>query len=97
MWIVDDWHDIIRVVDLSMSLICLTILMRRFGQNSDAYNTKTRDYWFAMVLWCVTSVALAIEGMLEDRPLEPRLMFYVLATAVTLKGLLNRSPWGGDD
>lgn len=95
MWFVDDWHDVIRVVDAVMALLCLFLLSKRFGQNGNEWNTKTKDYWFAIVLWCLTSVVLAIEGVYEDRPLEPRLVFYVMATAVTLKGLLSKSSWGG--
>lgn len=93
MW-VDDWHDIIRVISLGMAIVCLTLLGKRFAKSRDQYNTKTRDYWYATVLWCVASVALALEGMYEDRPMEPRLIFYTLATAVTLKGLLSKSDWG---
>lgn len=93
MW-VNDWHDLVRVTVICMAVVCLVVLGRRFGKQGADYNTKTRDLWFVIVLWSLTAVVLAFEGMIEDRPLEPRLIFYTLATSITLKALLNKSDWG---
>jgi len=97
MWLLDDWHDYIRVFSLIMALICLVLLGLGSGKMQKEYNSKARDLWFAVVLWCITSVALAVEGMYEDRPMEPRLIFYTLATVLTFKVLTSKAPWGTEE
>lgn len=92
---INDWHDIVRLATLLMAFCSLYLLGSRFKVGHKEWNTKTRDYWFASVLWMLASIVLSVEGLLEDRPLEPRLVCYFLATALTLKALLRKEEWGG--
>lgn len=94
MWKLDDWHDLIRVALGLVSLGCIFLLGTRFRQNSWKWNTKTRDYWFALVMWSIAAVVLAIEGVLRDSDFGARLVFCTIAASVTLKGLASRSSWG---
>lgn len=93
-----EWHDVWRLLVLLISLRCLFLLGLRFAKHSSKWNTKTRDYWFAMVMWCVAGVAIPIEGILRDSPIGGRLVFLTMASVVTLKALVSSGAWGeGND
>ena len=89
-----DWHDWCRVLNLSLSAVCVYILGRRFGKKGADWNAKTRDYWFALVMWSVAGVAMSLEGILRNSVPGTRLLFICLASLVTLRGLLRRGTWG---
>lgn len=97
MWMLDDWHDWFRLVGLLICVYTLAILASRSARFRSEWNTKTRDLWFALVMWTLTGVALAVEGVVEDRPLEPRLVFYFIASVIGLKGIIRKGSWGGHD
>jgi hypothetical protein len=97
MWKLDDWHDLIRLVAAVASIISLYLLAARRVNSRDDWSAKTNDLWWAMVAWCVTGVALPIEGILEDRHFEPRPVFYLIASLITLRGVWRRGHWGGRD
>lgn len=89
MGILDDWHDSLRVLTVLMSLVCLYVLGYRKYLNSAHWNAKTRDYWYILVAWSVAAAALGVEGLFDNRPLEPRVVVYFMATLITVRGLLR--------
>lgn len=101
MWIVNDWHDwLLRLPSLLLCAVCIVVLKRRYSEHNykgTPWTPKTRDLWFALVIWTVSGFAFSFEGMLENRPLEPRPIFYLLASTVTAIGVLRKGEWGGHD
>lgn len=97
MWYVDDWHDLIRVASFLLCVFSLAYLGRTRTQDENAHrwSRKTKDLWLAMVMWSITGIALAIEGLSEDRPLEPRPIFYFIASVMTTRGVFRKGRWGG--
>lgn len=93
---VDEWHDWLRLANLVISFSCVYILGQRFSKSGADWNVKTKDYWFALVMWSVAGSALAIEGIFRDSSPGARLVFLFIASAVTLKGLLRRGSWGSN-
>lgn len=94
---VDEWHDWLRLANLIVSFACVCVLGHRFSKRGNSWNVKTKDYWFALVMWCVAGSALAIEGIYRDSPPGARLAFLFIASAVTLKGLLRGGAWGSSE
>lgn len=94
MWIVDDWYDYIRLVTVIVSTVCVVILAQRYFTNGSNWNVKTTDYWYALTAWCVSGVAIPIESMIRDSPPSARPVFLLVASLVTLKGLLHKGSWG---
>lgn len=90
----DDWHDYWRLINLLVAAVCVFLLGRRFAKNGVNWNTKTRDYWYALVMWCVAGFAISLEGIVRDSPLGARLVFTTAAVLVTLKGLTRKGTWG---
>jgi hypothetical protein len=91
---VDDWHDYLRMLNLLVSATCIYLLSHRFAKKSNSWNSKTRDYWFALVMWSVAGAALSIEGIIRDSPSGARLVFILSAAIATLVGLLRKGSWG---
>jgi hypothetical protein len=89
-----DWTDAWRlglfVVTLS-SLILLTCRVCRHGKN---WNPKTKDYWFALVMWSLAGLVVSIEGVIRDSTFGMRLVFVTAAALVTLNGLRRKGAWG---
>lgn len=94
---VDDVIDWWRLVAFALCLIALVILMRRFVQFRDDWNEKTRDQWYSLVMWIVAGGAYAIQGIFFEVPFGPALVIMTAAVLVSLKALLQKGTWGGDD
>lgn len=97
MSLFDDWHDFLRLFNAIVCAIALFLLWKRFLQSKNSWNTKTRDYWYAVVMWCVAGFAIAIEGVVRDSSMGARPVILFVAGVVTLKGLLKKGSWGSSD
>lgn len=92
----DDWHDLARVAIFFTCFLCLFVLILRFWQEGQNWNTKTKDYWFALLMWTLSGCIFSIQGVALDRPFTPGFVFLVAAALVTSKGLFRKGRWGGD-
>ena len=95
MGYLNDWHDYLRVVVFFVSLYSLYKLIRIRRREGVAWNTKTNDYWFAMLMWVLAGHALTLQGFLLDRPFTPAFAFLSAAVLTTAKGLHQKGAWGG--
>lgn len=93
----NDWHDYLRVVVFFVSVYGFFALLFRFKNRSEGWNTKTRDYWFALLMWCLAGCVLMIQGVVLDRPFTPGSVFTMAAVFVTAKGLHKRGSWGDSE
>lgn len=97
VWIIDDWHDLLRIATIALCLVTLIFLGKAWQKpRNTAWTNKTQDLWLGMVLWTVAGIALAVEGLLENRDLEPRPLFYFAASLVTFRGVHKKEGWGTD-
>ena len=90
----NDGFDVLRVVNtLLCSLTFLLMLggMKRHGQE---YNKKTRDYWYGRLMWAVTGIVISFEGIRTNATSEFVPVAVLFAVVVTLKGILQKGPWG---
>lgn len=92
-----DWYDWWRALNMAVCMACVIVLGRRFVKNHHDWNTKTRDLWFALVLWSVAGISLSLEAILQDLSFTPRVEFLFVASVVTLKGVARKDAWGGHD
>lgn len=97
MWYLDDWHDILRFVVFLVSLYAMTVLVLRWRQYSREWTNKTKDYWYALLMWTFVGVVGSIQGILLDRSLTPATVVLTAAVLVTAKGLHTKGAWGGED
>lgn len=96
-YFLDDWHDYLRVGVLLLSLWCCLTLIRRFRLNNTKWTTKTKDYWYALLMWTFVGITFSIQGIAFDRDLSPALIVVTAAVMVTGKGLNKKGSWGGED
>lgn len=90
----DQWHDFLRVVIFAVSLYSVVYLLRRFPQSGQSWNPKTKDYWFALLMWSIAGCAFTIQGVILDRPFTPATVFLSAAVLVTGRGLHRKGGWG---
>lgn len=91
----DNWHDYIRLLAFVVSLYSLVMLVVRYRKNGGQdWNVKTKDYWFALVMWSSAGCVLSIQGIALNRPLTPGLVLMTAAILVTGKGVFKKGPWG---
>jgi hypothetical protein len=91
----NDWHDYVRAFSFFISLGCLVTLMVRWKQKRHEWNSKTMDYWYALVMWTLSGLVFTAQGVALDRPMTPGFVFLVMAILVTSVGLHKRGTWGG--
>lgn len=90
----NDWHDYVRVLAFFMCVYCLCMLLKARRREGGNWNTKTNDYWYAMVMWVLAGHAIAAQGVILDRPFTPAFVFLTAAILTTAKGLHKRGEWG---
>lgn len=94
MGYIDDWHDLVRIVALCISLYCVFTLVRRYIANHTGWNEKTLDYWYALTMWSLAGCVFCVQGILLDRPFTAGFVFLTAAILVTGKGLHQKGTWG---
>lgn len=93
---IDEPLDWLRVINILLSLVVLVLLVGGILRFGDRYNTKTRDYWYGRFTWTLTGLIISFEGVRRDFPFTVIPLCVFAATLVTLKGILQRGPWGYD-
>lgn len=88
---------LLRIVILVVCGTCLILLGHRLIQKRHLWNTKTRDYWFAMVAWSFAGFEIAVQGIYEHTPLSARTVLVTIAALATLHGLRQKGGWGADE
>jgi hypothetical protein len=79
-----------------LATVTLGCLLWKFTLCRKVWNAKTRDYWYALVMWCVTSIVVAVSGIHEHVGGNIRLVCVTAATFGTLIGVTRKGRWGGD-
>lgn len=93
----DSWLDFFRIGVFLISIWCFMTLLRRFHQYNKDWSDKTRDYWYALLMWTVVGIVAPIQGIVLNRPLTPAFAVMFAAILTTGKGLHTKGAWGGDD
>lgn len=81
----NDWHDWVRLIILSLSLLSFVSLLRIRFQIKENHTVAVRDEGIILTAWSVTAAALSVEGILVDSPAGYRLAFLLLSIALTLR------------
>ena len=93
---VDSWTDVLRVLVLFVSVYCVVLLLIRHQQEALRWNVKTKDLWYALLMWSLAGCVFAVQGIALDRPFTPATVFLTAAVLVTGKGVHRKGRWGGD-
>lgn len=94
---INDWHDILRTLAFFVSIYCVIVLAIHYKRDGRNWNVKTKDYWFALMMWSLAGCVFAGQGVVLDRPFTPGFVFLTAAVLVTGKGLARKGPWGSDE
>lgn len=89
-----DWHDFVRVIAFCVAVYSFVTLINRFRKSGSDWNTKTKDYWYALTMWSLAGSVLTVQSILLDRPFTPGFVFLITGILVTGKGVHNKSDWG---
>lgn len=92
----NDWHDYVRVLLIGILIYSLLVLTIRFRAQHKTWNDKTKDYWYAMTMWCLTAGVLLVQGIALNLGFTPGFVLLVSATLVTGRGLHRKGDWGGN-
>lgn len=84
----NEWDDYARVVMIFLNLFTLGLLVERFYVNNHIWNSKTRDLWYALVMWTMGGIVFLLQDMYLDTSVGPGFVFLIAATAIGLKGTL---------
>lgn len=84
-----------RILIFITCLITFCLLLRSSLLNRESWNSKTRNYWYALTMWTVSGMSLSFEGFLRQRPLSVSLAVVTAATLVSFFGTVQRGEWGG--
>lgn len=90
-----NWSDYWRLFNVVATAACLMVLLIRYFRFARTYNQKTLDYWYALTAWTVAGLVGSAFSILNNAPTNPGTMITSVAVVVSLKGLLNKSQWGG--
>ena len=90
------WIDLFRILIGCVCVVSLYIMSQSFLRYRDEWNSKTRDYWYARVVWTVVGLSSAIEGIIRGTPFRYTLIFIAAASFATLKGNLQKGKWGAE-
>ena len=94
---IHNFGDAFRLLIFIVCVICLVLLAYQFFKRRALWNPKTRDYWFALVMWSVAGVVIGADGLFHDRALNPRTILVTIAALATLNALHRKGKWGADD
>jgi hypothetical protein len=97
VWYLDDWHDFLRLGVFVISIYAFVMLIVRWRQYADEWTDKTKDYWYALLMWTFVGIVGSIQGIIMDRPLTPATVVLTAAVLVTGRGLHTKGAWGGED
>lgn len=96
VYYLDDWYDVVRFVAFFVSLYSAGCLLVKYHRHHKTWNTKTKDYWFALLMWSFAGAEFCIQGIGLDRPFTPATVFLVAAILVTGKGVHQKGDWGNN-
>lgn len=92
----DDPSDWVRLVLMLSCLCSAIILLIKYKHKSKSWNSKTKDYWYSLLMWSIAGISFGIEGIYKDRPPGPTLVFVFAAAVVTAIGVKKPGNWGDD-
>lgn len=95
---IDDWHDVLRLLLIGLSIFCVAVLLIRRWENSkteERWNVKTRDHWFSALMWSAAGLVYFIQGILLDRTFTVATVFMTAAVLTSGKALYRKGEWGG--
>lgn len=88
------------VFRLVLGIICTIeffILIGKFVMYRKQWNTKTRDYWYALTMWAFATACANFESIIRGLPGRYTIILTIAAATVTLIGLRRRGSWGGEE
>lgn len=94
MFMIDDWHDLVRLVSIVVNLFALYLLFVGYLHHKKQWNEKTIDLWYSLMMWSLAGVVFACQGIFLDRDFTPGFVFLTAATLVGGKGVFARGSWG---
>lgn len=99
MWYLDEWHDLVRLGIFLLSLWCCFALLRSWRRNAERqhWTPKTKDYWYALLMWTIVGMVVPVQAIILNRPFTPATVVIIAAVLVTGKGLKQKGSWGGSD
>ena len=86
-----------RVIVFLISIASFICLVIGFVRHRDRWNSKTRDYWYALTMWSLVGASVTYEGIQKDTPMHYSTVFVIAAAVVSLIGFRRKGKWGSDD
>ena len=91
------WVDFLRLGMLLVNLAALVVMYNKFRKYRNEWTIKILDIKLALLLWCLSAITSAPQNILADAPFGPKTIIGALASAVMLRAVLRKGPWGWND
>lgn len=85
---------VLRLFVITACLISMVAMGLGFFRYHKYWNEKTRDYWFGRLMWCIVGITGCTEAIIRNTSFRYSIVFFIVAAAVTLKGVLTPGEWG---
>lgn len=83
-----------RLLLLVLCLVSFFLLIKRFKIGHKSWDTKTLDYWFALLLWTFAAILSTVESLIRHLPGRYSIVVTTTAAMVTLTGALRPGIFG---
>lgn len=86
-----------RIFLLTICCISFLVLMNRFRTRRQKWNTKTRDYWYALTMWSFAGIIATGESIARGIPFRYGIVFTSAAAIATFFGVMRPGSWGDSE
>lgn len=87
---IDQWHDVVRIFLFWMSIVSVILLLIQIREHGNEWSVRTKDGWFALLMWSMAGVVLTMQGIVLNRPFTPGFVFIAAAILVTGKAAYTK-------
>lgn len=83
-----EYDTVIRAINISLSIVCIGLLLRKAIKYWSRYQTRTKDFWWVLMCWSLVVLFGSAEVLIGWNT-SIRVFFALFAMALTLKVLLR--------
>jgi hypothetical protein len=89
----DDWVDILRVVNLSMCVMCGYYLLHYARVCHTVWDERSHEGWLIWIIWVAAAAIFSVSGIVTDQPVTIRPFVISIAMLITARAIVIKKVW----